>query len=307
MKPELAECRLCGDPHIRCLGAVPDSDYFAGRILEQPLDGGRLWRCEACQSMFRHPVLEPEAYLDLYANGAGDEWSADDDRLDLASIREMIAPQAASVRMLDVGCGAGDFLLSLPPQLAKYGVEPSVAAAATATKRGVLIPAPTLAQLPAQMDFDVITMIDVIEHVADPRSLLDQALSHLAPGGSLVIATGDPGTVLWSRVFRSRYWYASFPEHISFPSLKYFQMWHQGRRLQAPVAVRLKYRRVPIWRAALYFVSQVAYFVSPWLLNQVGRLIDQLRRSPRPRRRYFSPGAPGVFTDHQIVTIKRLP
>jgi SAM-dependent methyltransferase len=257
--------------------------------------------------MFRHPVLPTSAYLDLYTDGTADEWSADRGRQDLAIIRGIIAQKTRFGSVLDVGCGAGDFLLTLPGELTKYGVEPSVAAAAAARKRGVSILAPTLAQLSPQVGFDAITMIDVIEHVADPGDLLDQALPHLAPGGSLIIATGDAGNVLWRRIFRSRFWYSSFPEHITFPSLRYFHIWHEGRGLQAPRAVQLKYRRIPFWQAALYFGSQVAYLVSPWLLNRVGRGIEWLRRAPRPRRRFFSPGAPGVFTDHQIVMIQRLP
>ena len=257
--------------------------------------------------MFRHPVLRTSAYLDLYANAAADELSRDDGRLDLAIIRRIIAQKIRPAGVLDVGCGAGDFLLTLPGEVAKYGVEPSVAAVAAATKRGLSILAPTLTQMPPQLNFDVITMIDVIEHVSVPGDLLDQALSHLAPGGSLIIATGDAGNAMWRRVFRSRFWYLSFPEHTTFPSLRYFHIWHEGRELKSPTAVRLKYRRIPFWRAALYFTSQATYLVSPRLLNQVGRGIEWLRRTPAPRRRFFSPGAPGVFTDHQIVTIQRLP
>src|SRR5260370_30303545 len=146
MKVEPVTCRLCGDTRIRCLGAVPDSDYFAGRVLQHPIDGGHLWRCDACQSMFRHPVLPTSAYLDLYADGAADEWSADGGRQDLAIIRRIIAQKARPGGVLDVGCGAGDFLLTLPAELTKYGVEPPVAAAAAARKRGVSILAPTLVQ-----------------------------------------------------------------------------------------------------------------------------------------------------------------
>jgi SAM-dependent methyltransferase len=306
MKLEPVACRLCGDTRIRCLGAIPDSDYFAGRVLQHPINGGYLWRCDACESMFRHPVLRTSTYMDLYADGAADEWSADEGREDLAIIRGIIAQKARPGGVLDVGCGAGGFLLTLPAELTKYGVEPSVAAAAAARKRGVSVPAQTLAQLAPHAEFDVITIIDVIEHVADPGELLDQALPHLAPGGSLIIATGDAGNVLWHRVFRSRFWYSSFPEHITFPSLRYFHIWHEGRGLQVPKAVQLKYRRIPFWQAALYFGSQAAYLLSPWLLNRVGRGIEWLRRAPWPRRRFFSPGGPGMFTDHQIVMIQRL-
>jgi SAM-dependent methyltransferase len=302
-----AACRLCGDTRIRCLGAVPDSDYFAGRVLKHPIDGGHLWICDACQSMFRYPVLQSSAYLDLYSNGVADEWSADEGRQDLAIIRGMIAQYARSGSVLDVGCGAGDFLATLPAETTKYGVEPSVAAAAVATTRGVSILSPTLAQLSPHMSFDVITMVDVIEHVTDPGEFLDQALPHLAPGGYLIVATGDAGNVLWRRVFRSRFWYSSFPEHITFPSLRFFHIWHEGRALQAPTAFQLKYRRIPFWKSGLYLASQLAYLLSPMLLNLAGSSIEWLRRAPRPRRRFFSPGAPGVLTDHQIIMMRRLP
>jgi len=281
--------------------------------------------------MFRHPILTDSAYLALYAQGAADEWQADEGRQDLSIIRKMIvaagvgaeiavgfgigvgagaAVGTVPARVLDVGCGSGDFLLSLPAEVAKFGVEPSVAAAAAATHRGVSIAAPTLEDLPATGGFDVITMIDVIEHVALPQKLLDAALPHLSPGGRLIIATGDPGHTLWRRVFRSRFWYSSFPEHISFPSLVFFNLWQRNKGLQTPTAIQLQYRRLPLITRSLHFVSQLVFLASPALLNTVARGIDAFRRTsrhtPRPRR-FFSPGAPGVFTDHQIVVIRRPP
>jgi SAM-dependent methyltransferase len=307
MEHEPVTCRLCDAPRIRCLGAIPDSDYFAGHVLRYPIGGGHLWRCDSCQSMFRHPVLPSSAYLRLYADGAEDEWRADWERQDLAIIRRIIAEKPRPSGVLDVGCGAGDFLLTLPANMARYGVEPSVAASAAARERGMSILAPTLDALPPKAAFDVITIIDVIEHVADPGALLDAALLHLSPGGSLIIATGDAGNALWRRVFRSRFWYSSFPEHITFLSLNYFHIWHAGKGLHAPTAEKLKYRRLPLWKTAIYFASQVVYWASPSLLNRVGCCADWLRRAPDPRRHFFSPGAPGVFTDHQIVTIRSLP
>lgn len=307
MESEPVTCRLCNATRIRCLGIIPGSDYFAGRVLPDPLDGGHLWSCDACQSLFRHPVLTDSEYRRLYAEGAEDEWAADAGRQDLAIIRRIIAEKDRPGGLLDVGCGDGDFLSSLPVGLSRHGVEPSVAASASARRRGVSILAPTLDELPAQSIFDVITIIDVIEHVSDPGALLEAALSHLAPGGSLIIATGDASNALWRRVFRSRFWYSSFPEHITFPSLRYFHLWHEGRGLQAPTAEKLRYRRMPFWKTAIHFGSQVAYLASPSLLNGAGRCVEWLRRAPIPRRRFFSPGAPGVFTDHQVVTIQRLP
>lgn len=257
--------------------------------------------------MFRHPVLPVSAYLDLYSQGTSGEWTADAGRQDLAIIRSTIGQNNGLSRVLDVGCGDGDFLATLPAKMEKYGIEPSLAAATAARNRGVSILAPTVAQLPPQETFDVITMIDVIEHVAEPGDLLDQVRTHLAPGGCMIVATGDAGNVLWRRVFRSRFWYSSFAEHITFPSLTYLRMWHQGKGLHEPTAVRLKYRQMPSWKVAIYLASQLAYLASPPLLSWTARGIQLLRGAPRPRRRFFSPGAPGLFTDHHIVTIRRLP
>jgi SAM-dependent methyltransferase len=299
-------CRLCNATNTKSLGTIPDSDYFAGRVLCNRIDGGGLWRCDSCQSMFRHPVLPNSVYLRMYEEGAEDEWAADAGRQDLEAIRRLIAEKARPKGVLDVGCGDGQFLSTLPADLPKYGIEPSVAASAAARKRGISILAPTLHELAASRTFDVITIIDVIEHVDDPKTLLDAALPHLAPDGILIIATGDPCNVLWRRIFRSRFWYSSFPEHITFPSLAFFQKWEEGRGVQASLAGKLRYRRMPLWQRVIYFGSQVLYLASPSLLNGIGRFFQGLRGAPASRRRYFSPGAPGVFTDHQIVTFRRL-
>jgi SAM-dependent methyltransferase len=306
MESDPRACRLCGDPHIRCLGSIPDSDFFAGRVLRWPIYGAYLWHCDACESMFRHPVMPTSTYFHLYAAGSADEWVADEGRQDLAIIRRVIAEQPKCSSVLDVGCGGGEFLSSLPKDVKKYGVEPSVAAATAAKERGVSIVAQTLDGLSPSEHFDVITMIDVIEHIANPSELLDAALAHLNVGGSLIVATGDPGYLLWRRLFRSKFWYSSFPEHISFPSEKFFGLWQRANGLQVPAVLHLKYRRIPLQKAVLHFATQIVYLGSPALLNRMGCGLQWLRRAPHPRRRTFSPGAPGVYTDHQVVTIRRL-
>jgi SAM-dependent methyltransferase len=304
---EAVTCRLCDSGRTTCLGTIPDSDYFAGRVLEHPIQGGRLWRCNHCQSMFRHPVLENCRLLELYGEGAADSWNAGGRRQDLEIVRGIITQRLARGSVLDVGCGSGEFLLTLPAQLNRCGVEPSVAAAAAASSQGLTILAPTLALLSPQITFDVITMIDVVEHVSYPGHLLQQALSHLVPGGILVVATGDPSNFFWRRVFRARYWYSSFPEHVTFPSSRYFHEWHEGKGLQPPQVLRLRYRHITALRTAAYLLTQVLYFASPRLLNWLAGSADRLLRSPSSERRSYSPGGPGVFTDHQIVTIQRLP
>jgi SAM-dependent methyltransferase len=256
--------------------------------------------------MFRHPILSASAYLDLYSKGVAHQWSPRARRRDLEIVRRIVEQGNPSGAVLDVGCGTGDFLLTLPANLQKCGVEPSTAAGACAAHRGVRILSRTIDDLPSHEYFDLITIIDVIEHVPDPGRLLDAAYAHLVPGGCLIIATGDPSVTLWHSIFKSRFWYSSFPEHITFPSLRFFQIWQTGKDAQPPVAVRTRYQDNPAWQAAYHLAAQIVHAVSPSLLNAAGRAAQWLRATAPPRRLFFSPGAPGVFADHQVVTIRRM-
>jgi SAM-dependent methyltransferase len=297
-------CRLCLGSRLSCLGPIPDSDFFAGRVLEQPIPGGKLWLCKECGSMVRHPLLSPEAYRQLYENGADDVWTAKGARNDLRVIREQIAQCISAKTVLDVGCNTGEFLLSLPARVQKFGLEPSTAAGAMAAKSGICIVGRTLEDLPTDAVFDIITIIDVVEHVADPNKLMDYALAHLAPGGSLIVATGDPSNVWWRRLFRSRFWYSAFPEHISFPSARALALWAKSHGLDSPIVQRIRYRPLPLWMSAAFACQMLVYWVSPKLLNVIGRGIERLQHPSPPRRRYFSPGAPGVLIDHQVISYK---
>jgi SAM-dependent methyltransferase len=296
-------CRLCGAAEAESLGTIADSDFFAGRVLSQPLPGGRLWRCRHCDSMFRHPILASEAYLRLYQEGAPEQWSGEGNRRDLQLVRAIIAVRPGVQTVLDVGCGTGDFLTSLPGPLARFGIEPSTAAAAQAAARGVSIAGSSVERLPPEMRFDVITLIDVIEHLPDPAAMLDLLCRHLSANGIAIISTGDPQCVAW-RVLKSRFWYSSFPEHISFPSHRFFEQW-QADGGAGPLSKRhTRYRHLPYWQWALYGIIQAGYFVSPSLFNWAGRAAGRLGWL-QPQRRFFSPGVPGLFVDHQVVTIQR--
>ena len=70
--------------------------------------------------------------------------------------------------------------------------------------------------------FDVIVMLDVIEHLPDPRGMLRLLARHLAPGGIVVITTGDFGSLV-ARL-SGRYWrLMTPPQHLWFftqPSLR---------------------------------------------------------------------------------------
>ena len=104
---------------------------------------------------------------------------------------------------LDVGCGAG--LLAEP--LARMGAtvtavdaapELIVAAKAHADAAGLTIDYRAIGVEALDGRFDLITAMEVVEHVADPRAFVASLAARLAPGGLLILST--PNRTAWSRL-----------------------------------------------------------------------------------------------------------
>jgi len=101
----------------------------------------------------------------------------------------------AGKRALDVGCGAG--LLAEP--LARLGAEVTGADAAAeniaVAKAHAAGAGPTIEYRTGELaalglgKFDLVTAMEVLEHVADKPAFVAELAAHLAPGGLLVLST----------------------------------------------------------------------------------------------------------------------
>lgn len=118
--------------------------------------------------------------------------------------------------LLDVGCGSGDFLLRAQTRgWTVTGTELSDATARIARERGfAVISGPWEDHLPAS-GFDLIVMNHVLEHVRDPRRVLQAAAESLASGGRVSIGLPDFGCGQ-SRLFGGAWWANLPPEHVWF-------------------------------------------------------------------------------------------
>jgi SAM-dependent methyltransferase len=93
-------------------------------------------------------------------------------------------------RVLDIGCGNGDWLALIQETgWQAGGVEPDAIAAAQARDRGFDVRSSVEDWLDSPGSFDFVTMSHVIEHVHDPISLLRAAYDLLRPGGRIFLAT----------------------------------------------------------------------------------------------------------------------
>lgn len=118
------------------------------------------------------------------------------------------------VRVLDIGCWDGSLLGGLPTDWRRVGVEPNPQAAETARGRGLeVVDAPMeTATLPTG-GFDLVLMMDVLEHLSEPVAALRKAAGWLAPGGRLFAVTGN-GTGFAARLYGGRWYYLNYPDHV---------------------------------------------------------------------------------------------
>jgi len=106
--------------------------------------------------------------------------------------RPFLLPHRAGIRLLDVGCDTGGFLLAALRREAVVGqgVDVSPSAVEEARARGLAVHAGTLETAPAGFsDYDVITAFDLIEHVPEPLELLTAIRTRLRPNGICFIQT----------------------------------------------------------------------------------------------------------------------
>lgn len=123
-----------------------------------------------------------------------------------------------SGRLLDVGAAYGLFVAAAGDAgFDAMGLEPAADCAAVARREfsaRVETGHIETFDFPAQ-SFDVVTMLDVIEHFEDPRLAVDRAARLLRPGGLLVVETGDRNSI-FARVCGSRWYFYDPPQHLTF-------------------------------------------------------------------------------------------
>lgn len=119
-------------------------------------------------------------------------------------------------KLLDIGCGVGDFIHVAEQQGWKcLGVEPSDDAKAIARKRikANIINSELMEDIPDE-SFDVITMWHVLEHVADLKWQIEQLRRLIKPNGRIVIAV--PNYKSYDGQFYKELWAAyDVPRHLN--------------------------------------------------------------------------------------------
>jgi len=173
-------------------------------VLEERGDT-RVVRC-ACGLVFLTPQPPKSILKRAYGEDYYRPWE-DQGRLRTAIWRRRwqraLALAPWSRKLLDVGCGTGDFLrLARNSGWDVAGTELSLHAATVAANAGLPVFTGEIweAGYPSA-HFDLVTCWHVLEHVADPRRFVAEFYRILRPGGYCLLATPN----LNDRIFRAAY------------------------------------------------------------------------------------------------------
>jgi len=134
----------------------------------------------------------------------------------LARLLRDVWAASKPVRWLDVGAGYGEVVSAVmrlaPPGSVVQGLEPMIPKVRLARERGIDLRPEFLGQQDTG-HFHFVSAINVFSHVNDPRSFIGKLAATLAPGGELVLETGDMGDVEDREQFPGA---LDLPDHVGF-------------------------------------------------------------------------------------------
>lgn len=218
-------CPLCTSSLIAAVGKLGYSSPVLFSTASIQLQyAPELWRCGCCESAFTQFIISTQDAAELYlTSDSGNRWSrqpfCESKTPEVVSLmRRLLKPQ---MTVLDVGCNTGE-LLDFAGELGCTTIGVELSSASLAVLKGKGHKTHTHLSEVTENSVDIICAFDLIEHLHAVPSFLAECRAKLKKGGCLVILTGDVNCVS-ARLSGPRWWYASFPEHIVFPSDTYFK------------------------------------------------------------------------------------
>jgi 2-polyprenyl-3-methyl-5-hydroxy-6-metoxy-1,4-benzoquinol methylase len=287
-------CRICGAAHTTRWCEASDAEYHT------TAESFTYWRCTECGSLSIDPCPSDrlaEIYPSTYYSFAPARASAVERVklwLDRCMLRDVLRNvPGTALAALDVGGGTGwmlDQARRCEPRLRRtVVVEMDAQARAAALAAGHEFVACRIEEFTTAERFDLILMLNLVEHVADPVSVLAAAGCWLTPHGRILVKTPNPDS-LDARLFRSSYWGGLHcPRHWA---------------LLTPAGMRLAARRAGLTVGRMQLTQGGAFWTWSVLAALARRGVVRVERE-RPMWRH--PLAPPLLAAFAALDLLRRP
>lgn len=186
-----------------------------------------LWRCRTCRFAWVPQgvaltaagvsIYEDETPFFMSAHNADyyqDESAVDAARAKAHWVGRLVRDGSA---VLDVGANVGFFVREASSRFDAMGIEPSAAAVEWGRRHlqaNLQVGSVGVKDEAFAARYAAVTVFDVIEHLADPRTAIERCRTYLQPGGHLFLTTPDAGSLV-ARLLGSHWYYVDLIQHIS--------------------------------------------------------------------------------------------
>jgi len=271
---------MCASLKIAKVGDIAYSIPIIFSTIEISLQySPELWVCKFCKSKFTQNTIPNKIAADLYTFGLSEKrWVANsfEKAKHPVIVKTLDKLFVKNMHILDVGCNTGELL-----DYAKIkgchtsGVEFCKSSRKIIEGKGHQ-PFSSLDEVFGS--YDIITAFDLVEHLYDISFFLDKCKKNLQKNGMIVLLTGDISSIS-ARLTKSNWWYVKHPEHVIFPSKKYFKSC-SGFHIE-------------------YWIHSYAerYFQKPFLPSFVKFIYGILHKK--------SEGLPSPGPDHVLIVLKK--
>lgn len=253
-------CPLCRSTKIKLFkrGSINPQTLYPENFKITDSQYGSCWNffiCGDCSFVFSNPTLRKEDLVNFYSKLEDEEYSqeAEGRSKNFKTILKRLGKiKKSGNRLLDIGAASGIFLnLARKEGYDIYGIEPSQSLVEEARdKYDISLFCGTLENYPDQKKFAVITLIDIIEHLADPTSFVKLVASRLEKGGILVLVTPDIKSVA-ARLAGKKWWHYRIA-HLNFFNKKSLQILMNKNGLEI-----LKQKRYAWNFSSFYLLSRI--------------------------------------------------
>jgi SAM-dependent methyltransferase len=226
-------CPLCNSLEIAKINnfSYTKPTYFSSNeivLSKQP----ELWKCSYCESSFVQNIIPEEMSKSLYCQGSSDQrWKSEpfshSKSIHLTNTLQSFFQK--DLKILDIGCNTGELLDFAKLQGCEtFGIEYSESSHKALKQKGHII----FSDIDNTNErFNIITAFDLIEHIYNVPDFLNTCFKQLLPSGYLILFTGNI-MCLTAKLLKGKWWYIGWPEHIVFPSIKYFEIQNNFKVIQ---------------------------------------------------------------------------
>jgi 2-polyprenyl-3-methyl-5-hydroxy-6-metoxy-1,4-benzoquinol methylase len=228
-----------------------------------------IFQCQDCDFV---QCSDLEGVLDyyVYMDDQGYEQTRQERALQARKLLQVATRHRPSGRLLDVGAGSGILVEeALKLGFAAEGIEPARSLQQEASRRGLPVRSGVLPQAEVAGPYDVVTLIDVIEHVPDPLGLLTQIRDLMTPESICVLVTPDVGSIA-ARLMGWRWW------HYRVAHIGYFSRNTLQKALRAVALTAIETSRPTWYFPASYLASRVMGYLPPSLRLSVPKTLNRL-------------------------------